>query len=368
MFLTQKIRRKFLINLRRKAGALPGNPGRCAHRSVALGMCSLPSTLKPRGGEAFGARAASCCFVHFLGSSEELGSWLLIFQLERRDLSLRDQGLRDGSGPPSWLVVKPRQESLALTTPQQELVSQEVGGHCSSFTPAPHWLRDVAVARCWACGRPQKSQLFSCRREQQPPSLPSTSPPGQQHRATPRGQSRVGSHLRGSLSRWHPAPALPSRRGLLPALHSGPRPGSRSLFPFAQKNPSPRGSSQRRCAGKQGPPVLRMQQVGTLAWRGHQDPGGTGTDSKCPHLPTLQGSGHTISAPRALVFLKKKKRTNPLEAAGAHRIWTEEPFAGSLTRAKAHQSDARVQGEPAARPFPRVSRARETRGLLLQLI
>ena len=44
------------------------------------------------------------------------------------------------------------------------------------------------------------------------------------------------------------ATVLPSRHGLLPGLRSGPQPDSRLLFPFAQRNPLPQGSSQRRCA------------------------------------------------------------------------------------------------------------------------
>lgn len=51
-----------------------------------------------------------------------------------------------------------------------------------------------------------------------------------------------------------------STRDLPPGPRSGLPPGSLSLFPFAQKNPWPRGSSPTRCAGRRGPKVLSQRE------------------------------------------------------------------------------------------------------------
>lgn len=327
------------------------------------------------GREAFGARAASCCFVHFLGSSEEFGGWLLVFQLERRDLSLRDQGLRNGSGPPSWLVVKPRQESLALTTPQQELVSQEVGGHCSSLTPAPHRLRDVAVARCWACGRAQKSQLFPAGGNSSHPPFPAPHPLANSTEPPLGGRAGWAATCEGACpGGTRPRPYPPGvaffqrcTLGLGRVLDDSSR--------LPKKIHRHEGVLRDAALESKGHPFLGCSRW--EPWPG----GATRTregQERTASAPTSQPSKDQVtpSAPQGLWFFSRRRNELILsrllkaahEAAGAHRIWTEEPFAGSLTRAKAHQSDARVQGEPAARPFPRVSRARETRGLLLQLI
>lgn len=48
----------------------------------------------------------------------------------------------------------------------------------------------------------------------------------------------------------------PSRRAPPPGPRSGLPPGSRSLFRFAQRSPSPPESSQRRCAAGTKPPAL----------------------------------------------------------------------------------------------------------------
>lgn len=101
------------------------------------------------------------------------------------------------------------------------------------------------------------------------PPLPSTSPPYGTHRAILLGDQCVwgGCHPRGGLFTGL-AVALPSRRGLPPGLRSGLRPGSRSLFLFAQKNPSLRGSSQRRCAGRKGHKFLKCREPGPGGTRG----------------------------------------------------------------------------------------------------
>lgn len=87
----------------------------------------------------------------------------------------------------------------------------------------------------------------------QPPTLPASHPLTPAHSPSSEGRPGVEWPPRGSPSWRDRAMALPSRRGLLPGLHSEPQLGSRSLFLFAQKNPWPRGSSQRHCAGNERP-------------------------------------------------------------------------------------------------------------------
>lgn len=71
-------------------------------------------------------------------------------------------------------------------------------------------------------------------------------------------QWQGGCHPRGACPGL--AVLLPSTRGLPPGPRSGLPPGSLSLFPFAQKNPWPRGSSPTRCAGRRGPKVLSQRE------------------------------------------------------------------------------------------------------------
>lgn len=94
------------------------------------------------------------------------------------------------------------------------------------------------------------------------------------------------------------ATVLPSRHGLLPGLRSGPQPDSRLLFPFAQRNPLPQGSSQRRCAAKERPWILETQgSKQSSRWelrhgRAVQTQGGAAKDGQGPRC---QGSERTLS-------------------------------------------------------------------------
>lgn len=55
--------------------------------------------------------------------------------------------------------------------------------------------------------------------------------------------------------------ALHARHGPLPGQHSGLQPGYRSLFQLVQKNPWPQENSQKRCAAKQRPQILRCRGI-----------------------------------------------------------------------------------------------------------
>lgn len=69
-----------------------------------------------------------------------------------------------------------------------------------------------------------------------------------------------GRHQPGTLRAGH---GSPSRRAPPPGLRSGLPPGSQSLFLFAQRSPSPPGSSQRHCAGGTKPHALEMRDRAT---------------------------------------------------------------------------------------------------------
>lgn len=144
-------------------------------------------------------------------------------------------------------VCRPHQGELraAHTWPQTAHQQEQLRAgpkRSQGSAPVPRLLREP-VGRMGA-GDAEETPCANCfppSEPQRPPSPPLTTPP---ERIT-LGETSGGCHARGGLP-------LPSRRGLPPGLHSGLRLGSRSLFLFARKNPWPRGSSQRRCAGRKG--------------------------------------------------------------------------------------------------------------------
>ena len=101
---------------------------------------------------------------------------------------------------------------------------------------------------------------------------------------------------------WDRATVLPSRRGLLPGLHSGPQLDSRLLFPFAQRNPLPQGSSQRRCAAKERPWILndarsKCSRGWGLRWESCADPVRGGKGRARTLLPSIGRNTQHLKGP-----------------------------------------------------------------------
>lgn len=172
-----------------------------------------------------------------------------------------------GSGPPSEEDIRgcgasqrSSHEARAPCSPQTpdsnsagaiRCMSQEARGLCSS--PVPSWGAQGAGEWPWPGSKNVRSPAVE---NSLPPSLPNTSPPGQPHGAILLEKPVLARHPPPTPGPSWRGRGSPSTHGLPQGLRSGLQLGSQSLFLFVQKNPSPRESSQRHCAGKIRPQGL----------------------------------------------------------------------------------------------------------------
>lgn len=162
---------------------------------------------------------------------------------------------RDCSRLGSWSAVEPRWKRPARRFPQGPDDTSAGTGMWAKrpqgSAPAPPSREPRYCQEGW-----RGAGAWRSPGKPQPPSGENSQPrPLSGSASRPPAQSYFSAADQG----WDRATVLPSRRGLLPGLRSGPQLDSRLLFLFAQRNPLPQGSSQRRCAAKERPWILTMQ-------------------------------------------------------------------------------------------------------------
>lgn len=167
-------------------------------------------------------------------------------------------------------VHEPRRPCPSLLLPQESRGQEAVGR-----------------GLCWECGRAQRHQPLLAVEDSMPPPPQHLSPWPYPQSHCPGADEQQWCPPGGRLS-WLPwAVTLPSRRALPPGLRSGLRLDSQSLFLSAQRNPWPRGSSQRHCAGREGHRSERQEN----GQRSARESGHTVLDGQG------KGPGHTPRVP-----------------------------------------------------------------------